>query len=97
MEPDQVYFDPRKIKQQEEEDQQQLIDEQKAKEDEEKAYYEIGKAVGMGIVFFAIGPLAFMLLWNWIMPGLFGLATIGYLKSFGLLLMSRILFGNNNG
>ena len=37
--------------------------------------------------------LPFWLLWNWLMPGLFGLATIGYLKAFGLYLMSKILFG----
>lgn len=41
-------------------------------------------------------PLIFMLLWNWLMPGIFGLATIGYLKSFGLYIISRILFGNSN-
>lgn len=37
-------------------------------------------------------PLIVMLLWNWLMPGLFGLATINYFKSFGLCLLSRILF-----
>jgi uncharacterized membrane protein YdbT with pleckstrin-like domain len=40
-------------------------------------------------------PLILMLLWNWLMPGIFGLATIGYLKAFGLYAISRILFGNN--
>ena len=40
-------------------------------------------------------PLILMLLWNALMPGLFGLATIGYLKAFGLYLMSRILFNHN--
>ena len=40
-----------------------------------------------------VKPLVLMLLWNWLMPGIFGLATIGYLKAFGLCLMSRILFG----
>tara|TARA_B100001996_G_scaffold81013_1_gene59778 strand:- start:364 stop:630 length:267 start_codon:yes stop_codon:yes gene_type:complete len=39
-------------------------------------------------------PLALMLLWNWIMPGLFGLATIGYLQAFGLYVMSRLLFNH---
>ena len=37
-------------------------------------------------------PLVFMLLWNWLVPGIFGLVTIGYLQSFGLYWMSRILF-----
>tara|TARA_B100000902_G_scaffold350037_1_gene359029 strand:- start:506 stop:733 length:228 start_codon:yes stop_codon:yes gene_type:complete len=39
-------------------------------------------------------PLFLMLLWNWLMPGLFGLATIGYIKAFGIYLMSRILFNH---
>tara|TARA_B100000902_G_C27215875_1_gene866915 strand:+ start:420 stop:644 length:225 start_codon:yes stop_codon:yes gene_type:complete len=41
-------------------------------------------------------PLILMLLWNALMPGLFGLATIGYLKAFGLYLMSRILFNHKS-
>ena len=43
-----------------------------------------------------IRPLVLMLLWNWIMPGLFGLPTIGYLKAFGLYIMSRILFNHED-
>ena len=38
--------------------------------------------------------LFIMLLWNWIMPGLFGLATIGYLQALGLYVMSRLLFNH---
>ena len=47
----------------------------------------IGSAIGV-----FVKPLMLMLLWNWLMPGLFGFATIGYLKAFGLYLISRILF-----
>jgi hypothetical protein len=32
-------------------------------------------------------------LWNWLMPGIFGLPAIGYWKAIGLLLLSKILFG----
>ena len=39
-----------------------------------------------------VKPAILMLLWNWLMPGLFGLATIGYLKAFALWMISRILF-----
>jgi|TARA_B100001093_G_scaffold351559_1_gene336064 hypothetical protein len=39
-------------------------------------------------------PVGFMLLWNWLMPAIFGLPLIGYFKSWGLLLMSIILFKN---
>jgi hypothetical protein len=43
-----------------------------------------------------VKPLILMLLWNWLMPGLFGLATIGYLKAVALYLISRILFASSN-
>jgi len=33
-----------------------------------------------------------MLIWNWLMPGLFGIATIGYLKALALYVLSRLLF-----
>lgn len=45
---------------------------------------------GIGIV---VGlPLTTMLLWNWLMPVIFGLPTIGFLKSMGLLALSYIFF-----
>lgn len=31
-------------------------------------------------------------LWNWLMPEIFGLPSIGYWQSFGLCLLSSILF-----
>ena len=39
-------------------------------------------------------PLILMLLWNWLMPSLFGLVTIGYLQAFGVYFISRILFNH---
>ena len=32
-------------------------------------------------------------LWNWLMPAVFGLPTINYWQAFGLVLLTRILFG----
>jgi len=32
-------------------------------------------------------------LWNWLMPGLFGLHTISYWQAIGLFVLSKILFG----
>lgn len=32
-----------------------------------------------------------MLLWNWLMPAIFGLPTIGYWQGWGLVLLSHIL------
>jgi len=37
-------------------------------------------------------PLVFMLLWNWLIPAIFGLPSIGFFKSVGLLIMSYIVF-----
>ena len=57
-----------------------------SKENEEAI--KAGKAIANLI----LNPVLLMLLWNWLMPGLFGLATINYLKALGLYIMSRILF-----
>ena len=35
-----------------------------------------------------------MLLWNMLIPVIFGLKAISYLQAIGLFLLSRILFGN---
>lgn len=40
-----------------------------------------------------IAGAAVMLLWNAVLPGLFGWHEIGYLQALGLLVLSRILFG----
>ena len=81
-----IYFDQRAEQQKAEEAaaQSEVI-----KKEEEKK--EAMKALARLIAIFA-KPAVLMLLWNWLMPGLFGFATIGYLKAFGLYLISRILF-----
>jgi hypothetical protein len=33
-----------------------------------------------------------MLLWNWLIPTLFGLPEVGYLEAFGLLFLTKLLF-----
>ncbi len=35
-----------------------------------------------------------MLLWNWLMPAIFGLIAINFWQALGLLVLARILFGN---
>ncbi len=42
---------------------------------------------------FVIGVIV-MLLWNWLMPELFGLGTINYWQGFGLVLFIKLLFSN---
>ena len=44
-------------------------------------------------LFFALGGIV-MLLWNWLIPIIFGLKTITYLQALGLFLLSRILLGS---
>jgi uncharacterized RDD family membrane protein YckC len=35
-----------------------------------------------------------MWLWNWLMPEIFGLKTITFLQSWGLMILSNILFNS---
>ena len=58
--------------------------------------------VMLGILF-AIGGIALlalfgwfvMLLWNWLMPEIFGLKQVTYWQAWGLMLLSWILFKGN--
>lgn len=45
-----------------------------------------------GLIALIIGALV-MVLWNWLMPALFGLNTIMYWQGFGIALLARLLFG----
>ena len=82
-----VYFDKRAFEEKEKEEQEEL-------EAEEKK--EAAKVVVVGVLSLLVKPLVIMLLWNWLVPGIFGLATIGYLKAFGLFMISRIIFDKND-
>ena len=44
-------------------------------------------------IFVTVGGGIVMLLWNWLLPPLFGWPTITLLQGFGLLALCRILFG----
>ncbi|AGN33701.1 hypothetical protein SWYG_00192 [Synechococcus phage S-IOM18] len=76
-----IYFDKRAFEQQEQEEQEEL-EKEKNKEAATKAL--------VGLVALFVKPVIAMLLWNWLMPGIFGLATIGYFKAFGLYLLARL-------
>lgn len=56
-----------------------------------------GMVIG-GIILAVIFAFLFgyfvMLLWNWIMPILFGLPEITYWMGFGIILLARLIFGN---
>jgi hypothetical protein len=45
------------------------------------------------LVFIAIGGEIVRLLWNWLLPPLFGWREITFLQGIGLLALCRILFG----
>ncbi len=45
----------------------------------------------LAFVFSAIVALPTMLLWNWLMPVIFGLPIIGFWQSFGLMFLSRLV------
>lgn len=58
------------------------------------------RIVGIAVSALVVGALLallfgyfVMLLWNWIMPAVFGLGTITYWQGFGLVLLARLLFG----
>ena len=44
-------------------------------------------------LFILVGGGVVMLLWNWLLPPLFGWPQITLLQAFGLLVLCRILFG----
>jgi hypothetical protein len=45
------------------------------------------------LVFIAIGGVIVRLLWNWLLPSLFGWREITFWQAVGLLALCRILFG----
>src|SRR5688500_8392528 len=48
-------------------------------------------------IFAFVGGGIVMLLWNWLLPPLFGWPEISVLQGFGLLMLTRILFGGLGG
>jgi membrane protein implicated in regulation of membrane protease activity len=48
--------------------------------------------VGLILVIAAFGAV-FMLLWNWLMPVIFGLVTVNFWQALVLLVLARLLFG----
>jgi hypothetical protein len=51
--------------------------------------------IGLAAValFIFVGGTVVQWLWNWLMPSLFGLRAVTFWEAFGLLALSRILFG----
>jgi hypothetical protein len=62
----------------------------------QKVLVVIGFVILGGGLLFLFGYVV-MLLWNWLMPDIFGLKTLTYWKAWGLLALSCILFGRIGG
>ena len=89
-----IYFDKRAIEEQKKED-EEVKQEELDKKAEQEANVEKGKEVVNAIGNLFLSPLALMLIWNACIPGLFGLATLGYWSAMGLYVIFRILLRNS--
>lgn len=49
------------------------------------------------VAFIALGGEVVLLLWNWLLPALFGWRQITFWQALGLLALCRILFGGLGG
>ena len=47
-------------------------------------------------IFAALSAIPTWLLWNWLMPEVFGLPSVNLLQAFGLILLSGFIFGSRN-
>ena len=88
-----IYFDKRALEQQKKED-EEIKQEELDKKAEKERNEEKGKEVVNAIGNLFLSPLALMLVWNACIPGLFGLATLGYWSAMGLYVVFRILLKN---
>jgi len=62
-----------------------------------RGFFKVLFMIIAAIVFLLLFGYVFMLLWNWLMPAIFGLPLLTYWKAFGLLAMAKLLFGSFNG
>lgn len=94
-----VYFDPRTAASQKvvdaEEKFEKLI-EVDAKEQERLNNIEMGGKVLGWLAGAFIKPAVLMLVWNWTIPALFGIVTLGYWQAFGLCFITFLLTKHDN-
>lgn len=59
--------------------------------------FRVAGMVVFGIVAAAVFGLVFgyfvMILWNWLMPAIFGITTITYWQAFGIVILAKLIFG----
>lgn len=49
--------------------------------------------IGGVAIIAALSALPLMLLWNWLMPGLFGLPVLSFWQALGLMFLASLIFG----
>ena len=49
--------------------------------------------VGFAVLFALLFGLVVKVLWNWLMPAIFGLGLITFWQAFGIVLLAKLLFG----
>jgi hypothetical protein len=49
--------------------------------------------IAFAVVFALVFGIVVKLLWNWLMPAIFGLGEISYWQAFGIVILSKLLFG----
>ena len=54
----------------------------------------IARGIVIGIAFALVFGIFARLLWNWLMPAVFGLKEITYLQAIGMIVLAHILFGH---
>ncbi len=59
--------------------------------------HRILKVVIIGVLALGVFGALIMVLWNWLMPTLFGLHPIGFWQALGLFLLFRLLVGGFRG
>jgi len=67
-----------------------------AKEVSQAVAKKVAKGVALFtgfVVFIVVGGFVVRLLWNWLLPPIFGLREITFWQALGLLALCRILFG----
>ena len=89
-----IYFDKRALEQQKKED-EEIKQEELDKKAEQEKNVETGRQAVNAVGNLFLSPLVLMLVWNACIPGLFGLATLGYWSAMGLYVIFRILLRNS--
>jgi len=62
-----------------------------------RGFFKVVFMIIAAIIFILLFGYGFMLLWNWLMPDVFGLPVLTYWKAVGILVMAKLLFGNFEG